>query len=137
MTPLHISSERGCLEIIKFFTEEIEKYEPLKDLMPSLTTTKKKSTPLHFAALNGHMDIVRFFITDLKCSPNIPGMFGRIPLLYAAEGGHLHVMKYLIDEQGCDPSCLDVNKSTPLHHVQGTFRYCTVPHLAKKLQSNI
>ena len=64
VTPLHLSSERGCLEIVKFFTEEIGKYKPLKDLMPSQTTTKKKNPPFHFAALNGHMDIVRFFITD-------------------------------------------------------------------------
>ena len=47
---------RGCLSIVKFLTEEIEKYEPMKDLMPSLTT-KNNNTPLHIAALNGHIEI--------------------------------------------------------------------------------
>ena len=104
-TPLHISCGRGGLSIVKFLTGEIEKYKPMKDLMPSLTT-KEKNTPLHFAALNGHIDIVRFFITDLKCCPNIPGFCGRHPLHDAAEKGHLHIIKYLIDEQACDPLCL-------------------------------
>ena len=59
----------------------------MKDLMPSLTTkngstTRENNTPLHIAALKGHIDIVRFFITDLKCSPNIPGFHGRHPLHY-------------------------------------------------------
>ena len=131
-TPLHLSCGRGGLNIVKFLTEEIEKYKPMKDLMPSLTT-KNKTTPLHLAELHGHLDffrdpsgttpihcaaqyghleILKFFITDVKCSPNIPGQFRRHPLHYAAEGGHLHIMRYLIDEQGCDPSCL----TTKVHH---------------------
>ena len=71
-TPLHSSCVRGSLDIVKFLTEEIEKYEPMKNLMSSLTT-KNNNTSLHIAARNGHIDIVKFFITELKCSPNIPG----------------------------------------------------------------
>ena len=77
-TPLHLSCENGCLNSVKLLTEEIEKYEPMKDLMPSLTT-KENSTPLHTAVLNGLLNIVKFFITDLKCSPNISGMYA-VPL---------------------------------------------------------
>ena len=61
------------------------------------------------------MERVKFLITDLKCSPNIPGQSGRHSLHYAAERGHLRIVKYLIDEQRCDPSCLDGKKETPLH----------------------
>ena len=57
VTPLHTSCKSGCLNTFKFLTEEIEKYKPMKDLMPSLTT-KNKNTPLHFAALNGHIAIL-------------------------------------------------------------------------------
>ena len=95
-TPLHISCGRGGFSIVKFLTEEIEKYKPMKDLMPSLTT-KKGNIPVHIAALNGHIDIVRFLITDMKCNPNIPGKHGCHPLHNAAQGGHLHIMKYLIE----------------------------------------
>ena len=59
-TPLHVCCESGCLSIVKVLTEEIEKYKPMKDLMPSLIT-KKGTTPLHFAALNmkhGHSSIL-------------------------------------------------------------------------------
>ena len=41
VTPLHISSERGCLEIVNFLLRRLNKYEPLKDLMPSLTTRRR------------------------------------------------------------------------------------------------
>ena len=93
----------------------VEKYKPMKDLMPSLTT-KMNNTPVHIATQYGHIDILRFFTADLKCSPNIPGQSGRHPFHYAAVRGHLHIMKYFIDEQGCDPSCLDSRKQTPLHN---------------------
>ena len=86
-TPLHYGCGRGDLSIVKFLTEEIEKYKPMKDLMLSLTT-KKKTTPLHYAALNGHLDIVRFFITELKCNSNIACKHGHHPLHSAAEKGH-------------------------------------------------
>ena len=42
-TPLHLSCESGCLNIVKLLTEELEKYEPIKNLMSSLTT-KEEST---------------------------------------------------------------------------------------------
>ena len=82
-TPLHLSCKSGCLSIVKVLTEEIERYKPMKDLMPSLTT-KENTTPLHFAANYGHIDIVQFFITDLKCSPNTQGFNSRTALHVAA-----------------------------------------------------
>ena len=80
------------------------------DMIPQLLIP-----PIHWAALHGHLEVLNFFITDLKCSPNIPGQHGGTLLHSAASGGHLHIVKYLIDEQGCDRSCLDEEKTTPLN----------------------
>ena len=57
-TPLHVSCVSGCLSIVKFLIEEIQKYTPMKELMPSFTAKKNSSTPLHLAAGYGHIDIV-------------------------------------------------------------------------------
>ena len=70
-----------------------------------LQKDKYGDTALHAAAQGGSLDVLKyfiderdFFITDLKCSPNIPGRNGYYLLHYAAQGGHLHIVKYLTDE---------------------------------------
>ena len=123
---------RGGLSIVKFLTEEIKKYEPMKDLMPSLTTMNKK-TPLHSAALNGHYEIVQLFINDLNSSPNIPGQSGhhplhdpscldrgkQTPLNRTAHNGHLGIVKFLTLEKHYNPNQRDIQQNTPLYTAAG------------------
>ena len=81
MDSLHLSFASNGLGIVKFLTEETEKYELMKNVTYLMTTKKQNGTHLHIAALNGHIDIVRVFIANLKYSPNIPGQYSCTPLL--------------------------------------------------------
>lgn len=87
MTPLHYSCVGGDLSVVIFLTEEIEKYNPMKDILADLKEEKFGNNPLHHAVFYGHLHIVQFFISKKNCSPNIPGEHGSTPLHIAAEKG--------------------------------------------------
>ena len=115
-TLLQWSCTTGDLDIVTFLMEEIEKYNPVKDILADLKD-KFQHNLLHYAVRYGHLNVLQFLISEKNCSPNIPGWRDRTPLHSAAGHGrgHLHLVKYLINEQGCDPSCLDADKVAPLH----------------------
>ena len=113
-TPLHSACAGGCQAVVEFLTSELEKYNPITELVTDLRD-KWSITPLHIVSRNGHLDILKSFISDKNFEPNISDKYGRT--LHIASGyGRLHTVKYLTSEQGCNPSCLDEKKYTPLHH---------------------
>ena len=139
ITPLHLASQSGTLETVRFLTDEkhcdplcrnksgtslhsaalggrldVLKFFISEKHCDPMYRNKSGNTPLHWAALGGRLDVLKFLISEKHCDPMCKGQFGRTPLHEASEKGHLNVVKYLTEQQ-VNPTCQDENGTTPLH----------------------
>ena len=53
------------------------------------------SIDLHYAVLSGHLEMVKFLIEELKCTPDIIGLFNMTPLQLAIAAKHSSTAQYL------------------------------------------
>ena len=106
-TPLHLASDYGHLDIVRYLVEERN-----CDLE---CRTEYESTPLHYAALEGRLDIVQYLISERGSDMECTNKSGETPLHCAALGGALDIVQYLVSERGCDPMCRDQFGHAPLH----------------------
>ena len=111
--PLHYAAYSGHLEVVKYFTVQLQ-CDP-KDYLGF--------TPLHFACINSHLNIAQYLIREKHCDPSCGNSIGWTPLHSVCEYGHLNIAQYLIREEHCNPSCEDNTSTTPLHYA------CTGNHV--------
>ena len=78
----------GHMNIVKFLTVE-------KHCDPLSRDTHFYFSALHCAAIYGHFEIVKFFIEELKCPPDIPGIFNITPLQMAISMNHPDIAQHL------------------------------------------
>jgi ankyrin repeat protein len=104
--PLHLASNYGHLNIVKYLVEQGAHLE-VKDATGH--------TPLMYAAFEGHIDVVRYLLkvgsrVDASC------MSGETSLHEAAQGGKTEVVKILLENgHEIDPIDTRWNGATPLH----------------------
>ena len=106
-TCVHIVSQLGNLEVIKFLVEEC-------GCDSNAVDTAHQVAPLHLAANNGHIDCVKFFCSRQGCQPDSKDVYGRSPLHYACDRGYIIVVRYLVTEQHCDPQRQDLKGISPV-----------------------
>eukprot|EP01041_Mallomonas_annulata_P005417 gene5417-10843_t len=139
---IHIASERGHTDILKYLIEnqgadsnlrDYTKLTPLdlaciqgrKSIVEYLIQTDKvhvhdsELQPLHHACTHGHLDLVKLLIDNNIGSPRekVP-MTGKTPLHLASEGGHADVTRFLLEtgQDGVidiDPCAKDLCECTP------------------------
>ena len=108
-TPLHLASQAGDIDVVRYLVNELSKFLPLNDIVTSRGI--HGTTPIHLAAFCGYLEIVEYFVNELDCDPNIAlpveyqgrttRVGGRIALHSAAQRGHLHFIKYLVEQCNC------------------------------------
>ena len=127
VTPLHIASVHGRIEIVKYITSNITDVNP-KDW--------NGDTPLHYAArgnkpnMNGNkLEVVQYIMEKLEdnCPKNHTG---KTPLHVAAANGQLDIFKYII-ENVFEKNPEDVNGNTPLELAR-KGKYWEIVTLASK-----
>ena len=104
LTPLHLASREGHLEIARFLVE---------CGVDARALDNHWTTPLHLASGRGHLEVARFLVecgADARAQDN----YWTTPLHQASEQGHLEVARFLI-ERGADPRALNNDWTTPLH----------------------
>jgi ankyrin repeat protein len=131
-TPLHFAAFSGCVEAVRFLTDQ---HPPLR-----LTPDAEGALPLHKAAFNGHEAAARELLRpsqweeedggaaeEVVSQLSVADSGGALPLHLAAFNGHVSVVPMLagVDEsvEGGEPDALtqalcvslDVDGFTPLH----------------------
>ena len=110
VTPLHIASVHGRIDIVKYIMSNIADVNP-KDW--------NGDTPLHYAArgnkhnMNGNkLEVVQYIMEKLEdnCPKN---HIGKTPIHVAAANGQLDIFKYII-ENVFEKNPADVNGNTPI-----------------------
>lgn len=93
---IHLASEFGHLDIVKFFVEE--------NIFKADHEGKHKLTPLHYAAGMGHVHVFKYLVKECKCDPKckVSNDYqkytgGGTPLHFAAIGGHLSIVKHILE----------------------------------------
>ena len=126
-TPLHLASEYGHLDIVRYLVEErkcgTERYN------------ERKLTPLHLAAREGRLDVVKCLIGEGGCNPMCRGgNFWATPLHLACERGKVDVVKYLVEDADVETSSRDNYDVTPLHYAVRSERLLLVKLLVEKYE---
>jgi len=67
-TPLHLASEYGHLDVVRYLVEETNYDVECRD--------EDEETPLHVAAREGRLDIVQYLIGERGCDPMCKGQGG-------------------------------------------------------------
>ena len=89
MTPLHLASLEGYLEIVKYLCENFVRNVNIKtDSFWDLIT------PLHEASFGGHLEIVRYLIKK-GADPKIRTNSGKTAFDEAIDNNHRNVSNYL------------------------------------------
>ena len=140
VTPLHVASFSGHLNIVKFLVDDANCDLNCKN--------HKGLTPLHMACHEGHLHIVEYLfehncdhLWNMQCNMTPFAMACRnghlnvaknlikhnpkcvtvatpedmTPLHFACIGGHLGVVKFLIEKHNFKTECRNKNGLTPLH----------------------
>lgn len=105
LTPLHIASEKGSLEICRILIE--------KDPKNIDAVNKEKQTPLYFAAKNGHARVCSF-LADKGASIEARDVQEYTALHIAAKMGFTECCSQLLIF-GSSVNSTDKNGNTPLH----------------------
>ena len=113
MTPLHLASQYGHLDIVRYLVVE-RNCDTERENANSLT-------PLHLAAREGRLDVVKCLIGEADCNPMPRGFnirhkhLDNTPLHMACDEGKLDVVKYLIEDAEVETAFRDSGGTTPLH----------------------
>ncbi|XP_065565753.1 uncharacterized protein LOC136030611 [Artemia franciscana] len=105
-TSLHISAERGHLELVNFL---------LKNKADVNRRTDRDVTPLHLAALNGHLLVVKALIQK-GADVNALVIEGCTPLHYAVENGHEQIADILLEHRANVNAVDKAYNYAPLHY---------------------
>ena len=106
--PLHYAAHNGHLEVVKYFTAQLQ-CDPMEKDNGDWTAQH------FFACSNGHLNIAQYLIREEHCNPSLKNKYGWTPLHFACINGHLNIAQYLIREEHCNPSCENNIGETPLH----------------------
>ncbi|GJJ07266.1 hypothetical protein Clacol_001466 [Clathrus columnatus] len=94
LTVLHVASNKGHLDTLKWLIEDCGAIIDLED--------KEGETALHKAALNGHLHIVKYLLSVPDGRPNVHAQDndGWTPLHNACSRGYFDVVKWLCEHGG-------------------------------------
>jgi len=104
MTPLHIASGEGHLDIARFLVDHGANVA---------AQGRNGATPLHVASLNGRLDLAQFLV-EHGANTAAQDQDGWTPLHSASDRGHLDLARFLV-EHGANAAAQDQHGSTPLH----------------------
>ncbi|CAO2653405.1 Nn.00g028160.m01.CDS01 [Neocucurbitaria sp. VM-36] len=107
LTPLHIATYKGHLEIVKILLNQTT--------VKVNSVTKEHETPLHLAIIKKHTEVVKHLIHHDDVDINAKGLGEQTPLHLAASIGHVRVVEYIINHDGLDINPKNSNEQTPLH----------------------
>uniref|UniRef100_A0A3Q3GL98 Ankyrin 1 n=1 Tax=Kryptolebias marmoratus TaxID=37003 RepID=A0A3Q3GL98_KRYMA len=137
LTPLHVASFMGHLNIVKILLQKgaspsasnVKVETPLhmasraghfevaefllQNAAPVDAKAKDDQTPLHCAARMGHKELVKLLL-DHKANPNSTTTAGHTPLHIAAREGHVQTVRILLDMQA-QQTKMTKKGFTPLH----------------------
>lgn len=116
---LHIASENGHLDIVKFLIEKGAR----------IFANKKTYYPLYLAAKFGHLEMVTY-LKSLGHDMNIRDKYGRTPMHLACANGHLDVVRYLVSE-GALNNVLDRDNFSPLVYACQDHKLDIVEYLVR------
>merc|ERR1712062_774734 len=88
VTPFHLASDYGHLEVVQFLRQFIQNVDIKMD------SYWYNMTPLHGASELGHIDVVRYLISQ-GADSRIKTSEGKTPYDYANEFNHQAVTNYL------------------------------------------
>ena len=108
LTPLHISSRKGHVDITRILVEHGAN---------ATAQDQRGLTPLHWASGNSHLDIARTLV-EHGANAAAQDQRGWTPLHWASGGGHLDIARFLV-EHGANAAAQDQRGSTPLHWASG------------------
>ena len=102
LTPLHLASREGHLDIARFLIEH----------GANVTAHQRELTPLHHASQRGHLDLARLLV-EHGAYATAPDLLGLTPLHHASQWGHLDLVHFLV-EHGANAATPDLLGSTPI-----------------------
>ena len=104
LTPLHLASRAGHLNIARFLVDHGANVAAQDQVV---------STPLHEASQWGHLDLAQFLV-DHGANASAQDQYGSTPLHRAAQWDHLDLAQFLV-EHGADAAASDQRGWSPLH----------------------
>jgi len=103
LTPLHIASEQGHLDMVRYLVSEQQMDPQCED--------EYGNTALHRACAGGCQAVVELLVAELeKYNPitqvisEFTNKWNSTPLHAAVRYGHLNIVKFFISERSCDPN---------------------------------
>ncbi|RZC41502.1 Ankyrin repeat domain containing protein [Asbolus verrucosus] len=116
LTPLHIASQAGCLNLYTSDSYDdvyLKLVQLLLDQGAEVCVDDDEGfTPLHYASQSGNLEIVKL-LTKKSSKINKPNKHGRTPLHMAATKGSVPIVEHLL-EQGASVDLEDREGDTPL-----------------------
>ena len=143
-TPLHLATQNGHVNLVKFFLTEIPDCNPnirgkkkrhifheaarkghenvvryIANMLPNSRIAcldKNKHTHLHLVAANGNLKLTRLLTQELNSVTTKQNKSGFTPLHLAVINGHIDIVKHLVSIIGCDPEAFTAfHRRTSLH----------------------
>lgn len=124
-TILHLASQKGYLEIVKYLVDEKSVDLNVQD--------KFGSTCLHIASKCGHLEIVRYLVDKEGVDLNLQDIKGLTCLHMASERGYLGIVKCLVNKEGMDLNVQDLFGYTCLHFASERGHLEIVTYLTENL----
>ncbi|XP_072387018.1 uncharacterized protein [Diabrotica undecimpunctata] len=103
--PIHIATEYGYVEIVKYFFEN--------GIDVDIRNESSGMTPLHMAACGGYIEIVDYLLLN-NANVRLKDCQNRSSIHHGVLGGNAKIVRGLI-EKGVDINAKDMFKWTPLH----------------------